>query len=317
MRDFKIHFENLGGIILGVVSLTVLIVTLAFGFFVTRIGTGYLGVVYSPNGGIKEEPLTQGWHVVNPFYSISKYSIATEQAFLSKDAREGSEEDESFVVPTSDGKLVNVDIEFSYHFDPDRVTKTFTQFRGRDGKTIEKTFMRGKIKTWVAEVTSKFNVLDIYGDKRSELNMKSFEHVKAKFDPFGIVIESVNISRIGLDRSTEKAIQARVNSQQELERQKIEAKKAKIEAERKRIEAEGIKKVQIIEAQAKADTLKIQAEGEAQAIITKSEAIAEGNRRIASTLTNNLIKMEQIKKWNGTVPQVTSDTTNPILDLRQ
>ena len=287
-----------------------------FLIFITRIGPGYLGVVYSPNGGIKEEPLSQGWHIVNPFYSVSKYSIATEQAFLSKDEREGSIEDESFVVPTSDGKLVNIDIEFSYHFDPERVTKTFTQFRGRNGKTIEKTFMRGKIKTWVAEVTATFNVLDIYGDKRSDLNVKAFNYVKSKFDPFGIIIETVNVSRIGLDKSTEKAIQARVNSQQELERQKIEAEKAKIEAERKRIEAEGVKRVQIIEAQAKADTMKIQAEGEAQAIITKSEAIAEGNKRIAETLTSNLIKMEQIKKWNGTVPQVTSDKTNPILDLR-
>ncbi len=206
------------GITGGVVGVLLFIIYLSL----EKIPAGYVGVVYSPNGGVKEKPLNQGWHFVNPFYKVTEYTIATEQAFLSRDSKEGSREDDSFYVPTSDGKLVNVDVEYSYRFNPDMVTEVFTKFRGRTGEQIQKNFMRGKIKTWVSEVTSKFNVLDIYGAKRTELNTLVFQHVKDEFAPYGIIIESVNLSRIGLDEATARAIQARVNAQQELEKQKIE-----------------------------------------------------------------------------------------------
>lgn len=298
-------------IIAAVIAIIVLV-----GIMITTIKPGYVGVVYSPNGGIKDEALTQGWHLVSPFNSVSKYSIATEQAFLSKNEREGSETDESFVVPTADGKLVNIDIEFSYHFDAERITQTFTKFRGRDGKDIENTFMRGKIKTWVSEVTSRFNVLDIYGNKRTDLNTAAFIYIRDKFEPFGIIIESVNISRIALDAATDKAIQARVNSQQELERQKIEAEKAKIAAERMRIEAEGVKQVELIQAQTAADARRIQAEGEAKAILIRAEAEAASNKKLSETVTPNLLQLKQIEKWSGGVPQVTTSAT-PFVTIKQ
>ncbi len=287
------------GITGGVVGVLLFIIYLSL----EKIPAGYVGVVYSPNGGVKEKPLNQGWHFVNPFYKVTEYTIATEQAFLSRDSKEGSREDDSFYVPTSDGKLVNVDVEYSYRFNPDMVTEVFTKFRGRTGEQIQKNFMRGKIKTWVSEVTSKFNVLDIYGAKRTELNTLVFQHVKDEFAPYGIIIESVNLSRIGLDEATARAIQARVNAQQELEKKKIEKAKAAIEAERRAIEEEGRRQV-----------LLIQAKAEAESILLRAQAQSEANEKISKSLTKELVEYEKIKKWNGELPQVTGETI-PMIDL--
>ena len=226
--------KKIGSIILGV---TLLGVVAAGVMSSTKIKPGYAGIVYSLNGGIKDKTLSQGLHFVAPWHKVSSYSVATEQAFLSKDNKEGSKDDDSFNIPTSDGKTVNVDLEFSYHFDLDKLTQTFTQFKGRSGEDIENTFIRGKIKAWSSEVTSQFSVMDIYGEKRAELNNAVLEHVKNNFDEYGIVIDSVNFSRISLDEATEKAIQDRINKQQELETSKIEKEKSMIEAERKMIEA--------------------------------------------------------------------------------
>ncbi|MGL5719154.1 SPFH domain-containing protein [Cetobacterium sp.] len=272
--------------------------------FLTKIKPGYVGVVYSPNGGIKEQTLKQGWHLVNPFYKITEYTIATEQAYLSRDSKEGSKDDDSFLVPTSDGKVVNVDLEFSYRFEEDSLTALFTRFRGKTGKEIEETFMRGKIKTWASEVSSNFKVIDIFGNKRVELNSEAYKHIKKEFEIYGIVIESVNFSRIGLDKDTEKAIQDRVNSEQELEKERIEARKAEVIADKERIEANKRKDVAIIHANA-----------EAESITIKAEAIAEANKIISQSLTNNLIEYERIKKWNGQMPQVSGNTT-PIVNLK-
>lgn len=290
--------------ILGIIGGVLIVLALIIGKSLEKIPAGYVGVIYSPSGGIKEKTLSQGWHFVNPLYKITEYTISTEQAYLSRDAKEGSIEDDSFFVPTSDGKMVNVDLEYSYRFDPDKVTTVFTKFRGKTGDVIQKTFMRGKIKTWASEVTSKFNVLDIYGSQRTRLNTLAYEHIRDEFEKYGIVIESVNFSRIGLDSATEKAIQSRVNAQQELEKQKIEKAKAIIEAERKAIEEEGKRKV-----------LLIQAKAEAESITLKAKAIAESNEKISKSLTKELVNYEAIKKWDGKLPKVTGDST-PLIDIK-
>ena len=294
MKKYKSVFVGIG-----VVIVTLIVLSMC----TTKIKPGYVGVVYSLNGGIKGQVLTQGLHVVNPLYKVTSYSVATEQGYLSADSKEGSSGDDSFLIPTSDGKTVNIDLEYSYHFDSELLPQTFTKFKGQDGKAIEETFMRGKLKTWVGEVSSKFSVIDIYGDKRTELNANVLEYVKDKFYEYGIVIDSVNVSRIGLDAQTEEAIQLKINKQQELETARLDKEKAEIQAEQK-----------LVEAQAEADAKKIEAQAEADAELIKAEAQSEANRMISESLTEELLKLEQIQKWSGEVPQV-QEASTPIISL--
>lgn len=58
----------------------------------------------------------------------------------------------------------------------------------------------------------------------------------------------------------------------------------------------------VIEAEAKAETLRIAAEAEADA-----------NRKIAASLTNELIEKIKYEQWNGELPTVTGST--PIISL--
>lgn len=224
-KKMKKGNKIVGGIVVaGVMVVGGVLITLS----THKIKPGYVGVVYNLRGGIQDNILTQGLRIVSPFQKVSQYSVATEQAYLSRDKKEGSLDDDSFMIPTSDGKTVNVDLEFSYHFDSDRLPETFTRFKGQTGKEIEDNFIRGKMKAWTSEVSSTFSVIDIYGEKRSELNSNVLAHVKEKFYEYGIIIDSVNFSRIELDDETAKAIQERINKQQELETAKIEAQKAEI-----------------------------------------------------------------------------------------
>lgn len=234
---------------------------------------GYVGIQYSMDGGVKDETLPQGYHLVNPLVKVKQYTVATEQAYLSKDNKEGSKDDDSFNIPTSDGKTVDVDLEFSYHFDSTKLPETYTRFKGQDGKTIEETFIRGKMKAWASEVSSQFSVIDIYGEKRSELNAEVLKHVKEEFRPYGIDIDSVNFTRIGLDKQTEKAIQDRINKQQELESAKIETAKAKENAKKKEVDAQADSNAKIIEA-----------EGQAKA-----------NQELSKSITPDLIKMKEME----------------------
>lgn len=107
----------------------------------SRVPAGYVGVVYNMNGGVDGEVLSQGWHLVAPTKKVTTYSIGIEQSYLTSDDKGDSKNDESFSIPTSDGKTVRVNLEFSYRFDEARVASTFVTFKGKSGEEIKDTFM--------------------------------------------------------------------------------------------------------------------------------------------------------------------------------
>lgn len=258
-----------------------------------RVPAGYVGVVYNMSGGVDGEVLTQGWHLVSPTKKVTTYSIGLEQSYLTSADKGDSPNDESFSIPTSDGKTVQVDLEFSYRFDEARVSETFVTFKGKSGETIKDTFIKPKVVAWTQEVSANYPVTDIFGDQRTVINAELDTYLKDKFDKYGIIIDTVNFTNISVDNETAAAIQKKVTAQQELELATIEAQTAKVQAEKEKEVAQIAAEKAIIEAQANADALQIAAEAE-----------AEANRKIAASLTPELIEKIKYEQWNGELPTV-------------
>ena len=281
-----------------------------------RVPAGYIAVEYKMNGGISKNVLTQGWHVISPTVKTSLYSVGIEQSYLTSEDKGDSPKDESFKTPTADGKSLQVDLEFSYKFDQNRVTDVFTQFKGQSGESVKNTFIKPKMKAWTQEVTAKYPVTDVFGDKRQELNEALDEYLKQKFEPYGIIIDTVNFTSISTDDETQGAIQKKVNAQQELELANIEAKTAKVQADKDKEVALIAAEQEKEKASIQAEQAKIDAEGKAEAIKIKAEAEAEANRKIAESLTPELIEKQKIDKWNGEVPKIQGGNTSTIVDTR-
>ncbi len=279
-----------------------------------RVPAGYVGVVYNMSGGVDGEVLTQGWHLVSPTKKVTTYSIGIEQSYLTSEDKGDSPKDESFNIPTSDGKTVKVNLEFSYRFDEDRVTDTFVQFKGRSGESVKDTFIKPKIMAWTQEVSATYPVTDIFGDKRTEINAELDTYLKKKFKPYGIIIDTVNFTDISVDDETAAAIQKKVTAQQELELANIEAQTAKVQAEKDKqvalIEAEKNKET----AEIQAEQAKIKAQGDADAKKIAADAEAQANRKIAESLTPELIEKIKYENWNGQLPQVQGNGT-PIISI--
>ena len=291
----------IGGIVLAVIIVIVLIV----GFSCAKkVPAGYVGIVYSMNGGISEDVLTQGWHLVSPTKQVTLYSVGIEQSYLTAGEDGDSKNDDSFEVPSSDGKGLKVDLTFTYRYDADRVTGLFTRFKGQSGKEVRDSFIKPNIISWTKEVTAKYPVTDILGDERANLNIALSDYIKEKFDPYGIIVENVSLIDIDADDETRASVQRKVNAQQELELAQIEQKTANVQAQKDKevalIAAEQEKEV----AQISAEKAKIKAEGEAEAIKIQAQAEAEANKEIADSLTPELIENNKISKWNGEVPMV-------------
>lgn len=280
-----------------------------------RVPTGHVGVVYNMSGGVDGEVLTQGWHLVSPTKKVTTYSIGIEQSYLTAASKGDSKNDESFSTPTSDGKSLVVDLEFSYKFDEVRVAETFIRFKGQSGEDVKNTFIKPKMIAWTQEVTAKYPVTDVFGDKRQELNEALDVYLKAKFEPYGIIIDTVNFTNISTDAETQAAIQKKVTAQQEMELAEIEAKTAKIQAEKDKEVALIAAQKDKEKAEIEAEKLRIEAEGKADAQKIEAEAEAEANRKIAESLTPELIEKIKYEQWNGELPKVQGNSTTPIIDI--
>lgn len=304
---------------LGKIGAVILAIVMVIALFccvkcLEKVPAGYVGVVYNMNGGVDGEVLTQGWHLVAPTKKVTTYSIGIEQSYLTSDNKGDSKQDESFSIPTSDGKTVRVNLEFSYRFDEARVASTFVMFKGKSGEVIKDTFIKPKIIAWTQEVSANYPVTDIFGDKRTAINAELDTYLKEKFDPYGIVIDTVNFTDISVDDETAAAIQKKVTAQQEMELANIEAQTAKIQAEKDKQVAEVAAQQKIIEENAKAEAMRINAEAEAEALRIKAEAEAEANRLVAASLTPQLIEKIKYEQWNGQLPKVTGNSAS-IVDI--
>lgn len=290
-----------------------------------KIPAGYVGVVYNMNGGVDGEVLQQGWHLVPPTKKITEYSIGLEQSYLTSEDKGDSPKDESFNIPTSDGKTVRVDLEFSYKYDAARVAETFTLFKGKSGEDIKDSFIKPKVIAWTQEVSANYPVTDIFGDQRTAINAELDTYLRDKFEQYGIIIDTVNFTNISVDEETSAAIQKKVTAQQELELANIEAQTAKVQAEKDKevaqIAAERDREVALMQAEKnkataeiQAQTAIIEAEAQAEALRIAAEAEADANREVAASLTSELIEKIKYEQWDGKMPTV-SGGANTLVAL--
>lgn len=290
-----------GSIIIGVM----LVIGLIVGFSgMKRVPAGYVSVIYNMRNGVAEDTLGQGWHWIGPMKEATLFSVGIEQSYLTSGSDGDSKNDDSFEVPSSDGKGLKVDLTFTYRYDADKVPEIFTRFKGQSGKEIRDSFIKPNIISWTKEVTAKYPVTEILGDERANLNTAVTEYIKEKFEPYGIIVDNVSLIDIDADDETRASVQKKVNAQQSLELAQIEQKTANVQAQKDKevalIQAEQEREVAAINAEKQ----KIKAEGDAEAIRIKAEAEAEANSKIAQSLTPELIEKQKIDKWNGSVPTV-------------
>lgn len=291
--------KSLGGIATAVIIALVVIVLFVC---TVRIPAGYVGVVYNMNGGISDRTLTQGFHVISPTQNVITYSIGIEQSYLTASKDGDSNDDESFEVPSNDGKGLTVDMTFTYRYDADRVADTFTRFKGQSGKDVKNSFIKPNIMSWTKEVTAKYSVIDLLGDKRATLNSELTDYLKQKFEPYGIVIESVSLINIDPDEETRSAVQKKVNAQQDLELAKIEQQTANVNAEKE-------KEVAITKANQEKETAQINAEAK----LIEAQAQADANRLISQSLTPELIRQQMYDKWDGKLPTVQAGNDSSVI----
>jgi len=239
------------------------------------IHAGYVGVVYSMNGGVKDEVIGQGWNFVFPTNTVKEFTIGNEQLILTKDEREGSPTDDSFMVSTADNANISVSFQMSYRFLQDRVVDTYKKFRGMDGEAIVNSRVRTVLKAKVSEVTTFYTMMDIYSGDRGKINAEITDFLNKEFtEAYGIEVLDASIIDVHPDAQLQQTIDDRVKAMQRKQQAEAEQETIKVQNETKILEAEAAAKAKLIEAEAEADANKIIAASITDPLIQMKEAEA-------------------------------------------
>lgn len=239
----------------------------------TRIKVGYVGVVYSAKG-VEQNTLTQGWHWLSPLKHVKQFPVSQQQIVFSDDPSDYNTDEHAdwHIDAPANGGMVGINLTVNYNFLPDRVVSLYEKFNGMDGEAIVESRVQNSIIAYVKEVTPRFSVMDIYSDKKSEVNKAITDYLNEKLSTeYGINVSSALIIDVELDSALQEKVRAKEQAKQDAEIAELAKQTAEAQAETNRVIAESEAAVKIIEA----------------------EAEAESNKTIAESITPELIQMKE------------------------
>lgn len=207
---------------------------------------GSVGVQILFGRVLTKATVSEGLNIVNPFVDLNIMSIRTQAYTMSIAYEEGQVKgDDAITALTRDGLEVKMDLTVWYHLNPEEAAIVFQKI-GSD--YIEK-IVRPAARTAIRNTTANYQAIEIYAEKRKDLELEIEKQLAEDFNKRGIILERVLLRNISLPAKVKNAIEAKLEAEQEAQKMEFVLLKEKKEAERKKIEASGIAEAQQIIAQ--------------------------------------------------------------------
>ena len=277
-------------IIIGIAAALVLLVFLTC---TATVETGYTGIV-TTFGKVEDVTLEAGLHFKSPFQRII--------------AMDNREQKTSFTTEafSSDIQQVNIIGSINYAINKSTAMNLF--------KEVGTDYFNKLVYPRMLEITkgvfSKYSAENLVAN-RQKLSEDIRDGLYKELKDYGINVISLSIENLDFTDAFTDAVEAKqVAAQRKLQ--------AEIEQAQMTMETQQQAERQRINAEAAANVAKINADADAYAVKVRSEAEAEANKMIAESLTENLIRFNEIKNWDGKLPVYMAgegSTTVPVLQF--
>lgn len=260
----------------GVISVLLAIVFMVIGC-TAHLDTGYTGIV-TTFGAVEPYTLSEGLNFIKPWQDVVK---------MNNQKQKQPFELQAF---SSDLQQVSVRGAFNHSIDPATAMNLYRDVGVKYMQTIVNPRLEENVKSVVANYTAERLIA-----QRDTLGIAVTEKMQAELSSFGINISDVMIEDIDFTDSFTQAIEKKQVATQEKLRAQTQQEQltmeAEAEAQRKRIAAES-----------EAEIARVKADAEAYETLTKAEAEAEANKKIAESLTKDIIDYNYANSWNGELP---------------
>lgn len=210
------------------------------------VPAGSVGVQVLFGKVLVKSTLSEGLNIVNPFINLEIMTVRTQAYTMSIAAEEGQRYgDDAILSLTKDGLEIAMDLTVWFHLDAPEAAIVFQKI----GKNYVAKILRPAARTAIRNTTVKYNAVEIYSEKREEVQTEINKQLEKDLEERGIVLEKVLLRNIKLPLKVKNAIEAKLEAEQDAQKMEFILLKEVKEADRKKIEAGGIASAQRIIAQ--------------------------------------------------------------------
>ncbi|TPV93631.1 MAG: prohibitin family protein [Myxococcales bacterium FL481] len=182
-------------------------------------------------GKIKPEPLAPGLFAYDPILTdIIKVPVRT----VNREVK--------LSLPSKDGLNINAEISILYRVDPESATSVI----GEVGEDYEDVVVLSVFRSAAADTCAKFLAKDMYTAGRKEIEAGIRATMAEQLKPRGFNIEAVLLKSIELPEGLARAIEWKLQADQDAQRMEFTLERERLEAQRKQVEATGIRESQKI-----------------------------------------------------------------------
>lgn len=217
------------------------------------IPPGRTGVVFNVVGGVQEEELVEGFHIVLPFLQQVTVMDTRKQTidFVGTD---------DISALSKEGLQIVTDATIIYRLDASKAAELYQTVGVNYQNSIIKPTVRSKLR----DVMAEFNAAELISTKRQEMQLSLDQAISEALLKDNIILEELLLRDIRIPARISQAIEEKQAAEQEVQVEVNRREQAKIAAERVKIQAEGER-----------DAAIARAEGDARALTLKGQAIRE------------------------------------------
>lgn len=177
---------------------------------------------------------------------------------------------------SKDLQQIHSTISVNYYITPESSASIFKTI----GKDPENTIVRPAIQEATKAVTARYTAEQLIA-ARDSVSTEMCAEIQNKLETYGMIVKDVNIIDFDFSEEFNKAIEEKQTAQQKALKAEQDLERIKVEAEQK---------------------------------VTTAKAEAEAYELKNRTITDKVIQMEFLEKWDGKMPSVISDG-NTMFDV--
>lgn len=281
-RAPKARLGGLAGVLAG------LLLSLASYAFVV-IPAGQVGVLFNIFGGVQQDELVEGFHVVLPILqTVTLYDVRQQEITL------GTTTADQINARSSEGLDIGVDVTVIYQVEASEAARLHQDI----GPSYLSIRVRPQVRTAVRDGIAEYNAAALISTERMRLQRGIEDELVRSLSPDNIRILGVLLRDVRIPSLITNAIEEKQAAEQQVEVEENRRRQAEISAQRRVVEAEGER-----------DAAIARATGEAESIRLRADAL-RGNP--------DLIQLEFAQRLAPTVQTIMLPTDgNFLLDLRQ
>jgi prohibitin 2 len=253
------------------------------------IPAGFVGVLFNVFGGVQQDELGEGFHIVLPVVQqVTMYDVRQQEITLATTTGD------QINARSSEGLDIGVDVTVIYQV----VGSEAARLHQDIGPSYVNIRLRPLIRTAVRDGIAEYNAADLISTQRTALQRGIEVDLSGSLASDNINILGVLLRDVRIPALITDAIEEKQAAEQQVEVEENRRRQAEIAAQRRVIEATGER-----------DAAIARAEGEAEALRLRAEALRDNP---------DLIQLEFAQRLAPTVQTIMLPTDgNFLMDVRQ